>query len=176
VIFTPSSVEGAYVIDIEPAHDERGFFARTFCVEELEAHGLRCDVSQCSVSFNRKCHTLRGMHYQVAPHVEAKIVSCHAGAIRDVIVDLRPESPTHRRWFGVELSAANRRMLYVPPLVAHGFLTLEDDSEVHYAIMGSYSPECARGVRFNDRALGIEWPAPPEVISERDRTYPDYGA
>lgn len=173
MIFTPMAVAGAWIVDLEPARDDRGFFARTWCAEEFAERGLQAAISQCNLSFSAKRHTLRGMHYQAEPHVEAKVVSCQAGAVHDVIVDLRPGSLTHRAWDAVELSAANRRAVYVPPLVAHGFLTLQDDTVVGYLMMGSHAPAAARGMRWDDPALAIRWPAPPAVISERDLTWPD---
>jgi dTDP-4-dehydrorhamnose 3,5-epimerase len=176
VIFSKTRLPGAYIIGIEPAFDERGFFARAWDADEFAQHGLETALSQCSLSFNKTKDTLRGMHYQVAPHFEIKVVSCNAGAIYDVIVDLRPASPTFRQWLGVELSAENRRLLYIPQGLAHGFLTLQDNSEVYYQISGRFVPESGRGVRWNDPAFGIEWPATPSVISERDRLYPDFAA
>lgn len=172
--FTDTPLAGAVVIDLEPVHDERGFFARSWCRDEFAARGLSGAIAQCSVSFNARRRTLRGLHYQAAPYEEVKAVRCTQGAIYDVIVDLRPESSTYLGWFGVELSAANRRMLYVPKGVAHGFLTLSDATEVYYQISEPYVAHAARGVRWNDPRFGIEWPAPPEVISERDRSYPDF--
>ncbi len=174
MIFTPTPLPGAFVIDIELARDERGFFARTWCADEFTRHGLDPTVTQCSLSSNRMSGTLRGIHYQAAPHVETKLVTCVSGAIYDVIVDLRPDSPAFTRWFAVELSADNHCMLYVPAGVAHGYLTQRDNSDVYYQIGGNYVPESARGVRWNDPAFGIEWPTPPRVIANRDRNYPDF--
>jgi dTDP-4-dehydrorhamnose 3,5-epimerase len=164
---------GAYVIDLEPIADERGLFARTWCAHEFKLHGLNPNVSQCSISFNERRGTLRGMHYQDEPYPEAKLVRCCSGAIYDVIVDLRTTSPTHRKWFAVELTAANRQMLYVPEGVAHGFQTLTDATEVFYQISESYRPDCARGVRWDDPLFGIEWPIANPIISKRDRAFPD---
>jgi dTDP-4-dehydrorhamnose 3,5-epimerase len=172
--FTTTELPGAFVIDPERIEDERGFFARTFSVNEFEGHGLNPRIDQCSVSYNRIRGTLRGMHFQAAPHAEAKLVRCVAGAIHDVIIDLRPGSPTFRRWIGVDLSARNRRALYVPEGFAHGFLTLEDDSEVFYQISQSYVPGAARGVRWDDPAFGIRWPGEVKCISARDRDYADF--
>jgi dTDP-4-dehydrorhamnose 3,5-epimerase len=155
-----------------PMADERGYFARTFCAEEFAAHGLVSGVSQCSVSFNRKRGTLRGMHFQAAPHDEQKLVRCVSGAIFDVIVDIRPESPTRRRWFGVELTAANRRSLYIPQGFAHGFITLADDTEVFYSMSVPHVAGAARGLRWSDPLLGIRWPLQPMVMSTRDAEYP----
>jgi dTDP-4-dehydrorhamnose 3,5-epimerase len=162
------------VIGPEPVTDDRGLFARTFDALEWRAHGLTPDVAQCSVSRNRRRGTLRGMHYQAAPHEETKLVRCSRGAIYDVAVDLRPGSDTRCRWFGVELTEESALMLYVPRGFAHGFITLTDDAEVTYQISAPYHPYLARGVRWNDLAFGIEWPAQPTVMSERDRSYPDF--
>ncbi|MDO9372326.1 MAG: dTDP-4-dehydrorhamnose 3,5-epimerase [Gammaproteobacteria bacterium] len=173
--FSPSGLDGAYVIDIEPAMDERGFFARSWCRREFEKHGLNTDIAQCSISFNKKCGTLRGMHYQGKPCEETKLVRCTYGAIYDVIVDLRPESLTFKKWVAVELSAENWRMIYIPPGFAHGFQTLVDDTEVFYQISEFYCPEASGSVRWDDPAFGIKWPPAAErVISERDRQYPDF--
>ena len=172
--FSQTQLGGACVIDIERHEDERGFFARSWCEREFRAHGLNPRLAQCSISFNRKRGTLRGMHYQVAPHEEAKIVRCTGGAIYDVIIDLRPDSPTFTRWFGMELSAENRRMLYVPEGFAHGFQTLEVDSEVFYQISEFYAPDSARGVRWNDPHFGIIWPLAVEAISDKDRLCKDF--
>jgi len=174
LIFTETKLAGAFVIELERHTDERGFFARTFCQQEFEAHGLKAEVAQCNVSFNKRKGTLRGMHYQAAPFAEAKLVRCTAGSIYDVIIDLRPASSTFKRHFGVELSAENRRMLYIPESFAHGFQTLEDDTEVFYQMAQPYSAEHARGVRWNDPAFGIEWPKGERIIIERDQNYPDF--
>lgn len=174
MIFVETSVKGAYVIEIEPVHDERGFFARTWCERELAERGLNPVVKQSSVSFNKRRGTLRGMHYQVAPHEETKIVSCPRGAIHDVVLDLRRESPTYKRHVALELSADNRKMVYIPIGCAHGFQTLLDNTEVDYRISTPYVPEAARGVRFDDPAFGIQWPSEPRIVSERDRSYPDF--
>lgn len=175
MIFTPSTVGGAFVIDPERLADERGFFARTYCEEEFRRHGLATVAAQCNIAYNAKRATLRGMHYQAAPHEEAKLVRCTMGAIHDVIVDLRPESPTYRRWQAFDLTAQNRRMLFIPPGLAHGYLTLEDDSEVFYQMGTAYVPGFDRGVRWDDPAIGIEWPFAPQVISARDLGYPAHG-
>jgi dTDP-4-dehydrorhamnose 3,5-epimerase len=174
MIFTPTDLPGAFLIDIEPGHDERGFFARTWCAVEFARYGLKNTLDQCNVSFNKAIGTLRGMHYQLPPNEETKIVRCTAGAIYDVIVDLRRDSATYMKWVGVELTAQNRRMLYIPGGVAHGFLTLSADSEVFYQIAGVFVPAAARGLRWDDPAIGITWPGPPRVISSRDREYPNY--
>ena len=173
--FLPTALPPLTIIEPEPIADERGLFARTWCREEFRAHGLDSDLAQCSVSANRRRGTLRGLHYQVAPRAEAKLVRCTAGAIIDVALDLRPESPTRGRWLAVELSARDRRMLYIPKGFAHGFQTLEDDTEVFYQISESYDPACARGVRWDDPAFAIRWPeAPGRILSERDASYPDF--
>jgi dTDP-4-dehydrorhamnose 3,5-epimerase len=174
VIFSETTVQGAFVVDLEPRQDERGFFARTWCERECGERGMNLRVAQCNVSFNKKQGTLRGLHYQVAPFEEAKLVRCTHGAIYDVIVDLRPGSSSFLRHATVVLSAGNRRMLYVPEGCAHGFQTLEDDSEVFYQMSERYSAEHARGVRWNDPALGIEWPPAERIMTDRDRTYPDF--
>lgn len=166
--FTETVLSGAFVVEIDPVQDERGFFARSWCQQEFAAHGLNPNLAQCNISFNKKRGTLRGMHYQEKPHEEAKLVRCTRGVIFDVIVDLRPDSPTHRRWFGVELSADNHRMLYVPEGVAHGFQTLEDDSEVFYQMSVVHHPEAARGVRFDNPEFAIAWPIADKIISTRD--------
>ncbi len=154
--------------------DDRGFFARTFCRREFEARGLNPQVVQCNFSFNKRKGSLRGMHFQASPHSEAKLVRCTAGSIYDVIIDLRASSSAFRKHFGVELSARNRKMLYVPEEFAHGFQTLEDDTEVFYQMSQYYSPEHSRGVRWDDPAFGISWPPGERIIIERDRTYPDF--
>lgn len=174
MIFTETELKGAFTIEPERLQDQRGFFARTWCQREFEVRGLNPRSSQCSISFNYKKGTLRGMHYQAAPHEEAKLVRCTAGSIYDVIIDIRPESPTFKQHFAVVLSAENRKMLYIPEGCAHGFLTIEDNTEVFYQISEFYSPESARGFRWNDPAFGLQWPAEVEVISEKDRQYPDF--
>ena len=174
--FVETGLGGAYVIEPENHSDERGFFGRTFCRREFDSQGLNSCVAQCSVSFNRKQGTLRGMHFQVAPHQEAKLVRCTMGSIFDVIIDLRPNSPTLKRYFSVVLSAENRTALYVPEGFAHGFQTFEDNSEVFYQISEFYSPECARGVRWNDPTFAIHWPDDERIILDRDQSYPDFAA
>ena len=170
----PLLLPNAYRIEVEPVSDDRGFFARTWCAEQLAALGLNANVSQCSISFNAKVGTLRGMHYQAAPREEAKVVRCTQGAIYDVLLDLRPESPTYLRWVAEELDARNRHALYIPEGVAHGFQTLTDEAEVFYQISEGYQPELARGVRWDDPAFGIVWPDSVRTISQRDREYPDF--
>ena len=171
---TNVSLPGTYLIELEPIVDERGFFARTWCAQEFKVHGLNPNLAQCSVSFNKHRGTLRGMHYQVEPHQEAKLIRCCSGAIYDVVLDLRPASPAYCKWFAVELTAENRKMLYVPEGVAHGFQTLTEGAEVLYQISESYWPESARGARWNDKLFGIEWPIRDPIISPRDRAFPDY--
>jgi dTDP-4-dehydrorhamnose 3,5-epimerase len=172
MIFTESPLAGAYIVDMSRHEDERGFFARSYCADEFAAHGFGSNMRQCSVSYNETRGTLRGMHFQAAPHDEEKLVRCTAGAIFDVIVDVRLRSPTQRRWFGAELSAANRRSLFIPKGFAHGFISLADASEVFYMISEPYVPVFSRGIRWNDPALGIEWPLTPTVMSARDAAYP----
>lgn len=174
MLFTPAKLAGAYLIDLEKRADDRGFFARTWCRNEFRAQGLVEEFVQANVSYNRRKGTLRGMHYQLAPHEEVKLVRCTRGRIYDAIVDLRPGSPTYLQWIGVELSAANYRMLYVPAGFAHGFQTLEDETEVTYQVSAFYAPQAERGARYDDPAFGIQWPLPVEVISEKDRTWPDF--
>jgi dTDP-4-dehydrorhamnose 3,5-epimerase len=169
--FVPTPLEGAFAVEIEPIEDERGFFARSFCQEEFRAHGLDPVVAQCNVSFNQRRGTLRGLHYQDKPHEEAKLVRCTLGAIWDVIVDIREASPTRHRWYATELTAENRRALYVPRGFAHGFQTLVDDSEVLYQMSEFYHPESSRGLRWDDPALGVAWPLPDPILSSRDRAY-----
>jgi dTDP-4-dehydrorhamnose 3,5-epimerase len=172
VIFTETPLRGAFLVDLNPAADERGFFARTFCMQEFAAHGLTAPVSQCSVSFNEKKGTLRGLHFQSPPHEEEKLVRCTSGGIFDAIVDLRPESITHHQWFGVHLTAENHRAIYVPKGFAHGFLSLVEHTEVLYMISVPYAPGSARGLRWDDPALGISWPMTPSAISTRDAEFP----
>ena len=170
--FLPTPLAGAYLIELEQLDDERGFFARSFCQNEFKAHGLDPVVAQCNVSFNRRRGTLRGLHYQAAPHAEAKLVRCTRGAVWDVIVDLRKGSLTVRQWHAAELTADNRRALYIPDGFAHGFQTLADDSEVLYQMSEFYHPESARGVRWDDPTLAIRWPLKEPVMSPRDREFP----
>jgi dTDP-4-dehydrorhamnose 3,5-epimerase len=172
--FHETKIPGVFEIHIEAKRDDRGFFARTWCQKEFEDHGLDAQQVQCSVSLNSRKGTLRGMHYQATPFGETKVVRCTQGAIYDVILDLRPQSAMFREWIAVVLTAENRNMVYVPKGCAHGFLTLKDDTEVFYQISEFYHAESARGVRWNDPAFRIVWPEKVEVISERDRTYPDF--
>lgn len=177
MVFKETGFSGAFLIEVQLHSDERGSFGRSFCSREFDERGLDSSVVQCNVSYNRRRGTLRGMHYQETPHEEAKLVRCARGAIYDVIVDLRPESATFRKWAAFELVAAADRpskMVYVPKGFAHGFLTLQDDTEVFYQMSEYFVAAAARGVRWNDPAFGIQWPEPVMVISDRDRSYPDF--
>ena len=174
MIFTETRLKGAFILELERREDERGFFARSWCQEEFQAHNLNSAIAQCNISFNRLKGTLRGMHYTAAPFEEAKLVRCTAGAAYDVIIDLRRDSPTFKQHVGEVLSAANYRMMYVPEGFAHGFQSLEDNTEIFYQMSRFYSPEHARGVRYNDPAFGIKWMIADPVILDRDRTYPDF--
>jgi dTDP-4-dehydrorhamnose 3,5-epimerase len=174
MIFIETKLRGAFVVEPDPLADERGLFARTFCKQEFAAHNLQTEFVQCNISFNKHKGTLRGMHYQSAPYQEAKLVRCTSGAIYDVIIDLRPDSATYTQWISVELSAENRKMLYVPEDFAHGFLTLADNTEIFYQMGEFYTPEAACGLRWNDPALNIHWPANVTAISPKDQDYPDF--
>jgi len=174
VLFHETRLEGAFVIELEKRADTRGFFARGWCQKEFEDHGLIAQVVQTNISYNRKKGTLRGMHYQVAPVEETKLVRCVRGGIYDVIIDLRSESPTYKQWIGVKLTAENYKTLYVPENFAHGLQTLEDDTEVIYQVSQFYTPGAERGMRWNDPAFRIEWPQDIEVISDKDADWPDY--
>jgi len=174
MIFRETKLKDAFLIELEKMEDERGFFARTFCQEEFKAHGLNPNLVQCSISFNKKKGTLRGMHYQVAPYQEAKLVRCTQGSVYDVIIDLCPDSLTFKKWVAVELTAENRRMLYIPKGFAHGFQTLEDNTEVFYQMSEFYSPESSKGIRWDDPAFNIHWPCNKRIISTRDKQYPDF--
>jgi len=174
VIFTETTLSGVFVIEPEKIEDARGFFARTWCQRELSAYGLESQLVQCSISFNRKAGTLRGMHYQVAPYEETKIVRCTRGALYDVVIDLRPHSATFKRHVAVTLTGENHTILYIPKGFAHGFQTLEDDTEVLYQMSEFYAPEYARGVRWNDPAFAIAWPLAERIINDRDQHYPDF--
>jgi dTDP-4-dehydrorhamnose 3,5-epimerase len=171
--FIETKLQGVFEIQIEPMADERGLFARTWCKKEFESHGLESALVQCSVSFNKRKGTLRGMHYQVAPFEETKLVRCTQGTVYDVVLDLRPQSPTFKQWIAVTLETERRNAIFVPKGCAHGFLTLKDDVEVFYQMTEFYDAASSRGVRWNDPAFGISWPGNIEVISDRDRTYPD---
>lgn len=172
--FVPTSLAGVYRVEPERLTDERGFFARTWCADEMRAQGLDAELSQCSISCNLQAGTLRGMHWQAEPHAEAKLVRCTRGAIHDVALDLRPDSSTFKQWFSAKLTADNHSALFIPPGVAHGFQTMSDDSEVLYQISTPYHAASARGLRWDDPAFGIVWPAAPSLISSRDQAYPDY--
>lgn len=172
--FIETPLCGAYTIELERFEDERGFFARSWCKAEFESHGLNSNISQCNISYNKKKGSLRGMHYQAKPYEEAKLVRCTLGAIYDVIIDLRQASATFKKWYALDLSVKNHKMLYIPEGLAHGYLTLEDDTELFYQMSEFYYPECARGVRWNDPAFNIQWPDEKILISARDQAYPDY--
>jgi dTDP-4-dehydrorhamnose 3,5-epimerase len=175
MIFTEMKLRDAFLIDLEPIEDERGFFARAWCEQEFEEHGLETTIAQCNVSYNQRQGTLRGMHFQAAPYEEVKLVRCTRGAIYDVIIDLRPDSPTHKQWLGVELTAENRRGLYVPKGFAHGYQTLTAGSEIFYHVSQVYTPDAEGGVRWNDPAFNIEWPDPDgALLSDKDKRWPDY--
>lgn len=173
MIFTETPLLGAYVVEIEKREDERGFFARSWCAEEFSDEGLQSRLVQCNVSFNKTRGTLRGLHYQMPPHSEAKLVRCTRGAVYDVIVDLRADSPTFLKWFAIELTAMNYRMLYIPERFGHGFQTLEDETEIFYQMSEFYAPLEARGIRWNDPRVGIVWPEADRIISIKDREYAD---
>lgn len=172
--FKELPLKGAFVIEPEMLKDERGFFARTFCTEEFAAHGISPDVIQCNVSFNKLKGTLRGMHYQLEPHGEAKLVRCTKGAIYDVIIDLRPDSETYMSWISEELNENNYKMLFIPRGFAHGFQSLHDDTEVFYQMSNIFVPQAARGIKWNDPAFNIKWPLAPTVISQKDKSYPEF--
>ena len=172
--WTALPLPGAYLLEIQPVSDDRGFFARTWCSDEARELALSVDFVQCSLSYNARKGTLRGMHYQVQPHPETKLVRCTAGAIYDVLLDLRPDSPTFCKWFAVELSAESRKAVYVPTGFAHGFQSLSDHSEVFYQISQPFHVDCARGVRWNDKAFAIEWPFEAVILSKRDQSFPDF--
>lgn len=174
MIFTETKLKGAFVIELEKFEDDRGFFALSWSASEFGRRGLEAELAECNVSSNKKKHTLRGMHYQEEPDGQSKLVRCTLGSIYDVVIDLRASSPTYKQWAALELSAANHLMLYVPRGFAHGFQTLEDNSEVFYQMSSPYVPESGRGVRWNDPAFGIEWPAGDRVIFQRDNEFPDF--
>jgi dTDP-4-dehydrorhamnose 3,5-epimerase len=174
MIFTETKLKGAYIIDLNRVEDDRGFFGRVWCKREFEEHGLVADMAQANISFSKKKGTLRGLHYQREPHAEAKTIRCTMGSIWDVIVDLRPTSETYKQWIGVELTAENFRMLHIPKGFAHGFITLEDDTAVHYMVSTFYSPGAESGVRYNDPAFNIAWPIEPSIITAKDAQHPLY--
>ncbi len=174
MIFEATPLAGAYAITLQRHEDERGYFVRTYCEREFAAHGLNTHWVQTNDSQNHKRHTMRGMHWQAAPHGEIKLVRCSVGAVYDVIIDLRPDSPTYRQHFGIELSAENGKQLYIPAGMAHGFLTLADNTRVSYCMDTFFEPSAPRGLRYNDPAFGIAWPGPIEIIHPRDAAYPDF--
>jgi dTDP-4-dehydrorhamnose 3,5-epimerase len=174
MLFTETKLKGAFIIDLEKRNDERGFFARTYCAKEFEAHGLRTEMPQSNMSLSKQKHTLRGMHYQIDGAEEAKLIRCTRGGILDVIIDIRKASETYCSYIAVELSAENHRMLYVPEGFAHGFITLTDDVEVAYQVSQFYTPGKERGIRWNDPLFGIEWPTQTPIISEKDAIHPDF--
>jgi dTDP-4-dehydrorhamnose 3,5-epimerase len=174
MIFVETKLKGVFEIHLDRKTDERGWFARSWCMQEFARHGLNPKLVQCNISFNARKGTLRGMHYQEAPYPEAKLVRCTRGSVFDVAIDLRRDSSTFKRWVGTVLTAEERNMFYVPEGFGHGFLTLEDESEVFYQMSEFYQPDAGRGARWNDPAFAIAWPAEVQVISERDRSYPDF--
>jgi dTDP-4-dehydrorhamnose 3,5-epimerase len=174
MIFHETPLAGAYVIEPKRITDDRGFFARLWCKNELKEHGLNTTIAQTNIGVSTKKGTLRGLHFQVAPHAEVKIVRCPRGAIYDMIVDLRPTSATFKKWFGVELTESNNKAIYVPEGFAQGYITLEDDTEIYYHTTECFAPGSASGVRYNDPAFGITWPLDPQVISKQDADWPDY--
>jgi dTDP-4-dehydrorhamnose 3,5-epimerase len=174
MLFTETALKGAFLVELDTKPDPRGFFARSWCVEEAAAHGLNPQVVQCNISFNTERGTLRGLHWQAAPRAEVKLVRVTRGAIFDVVCDLRPESPTFKRYLAVELSAENRRALYIPEGFAHGFQTLMDATEVYYQMSEIFSPEFARGARWDDPAFGVRWPIESPTLSDRDRNWPPF--
>jgi dTDP-4-dehydrorhamnose 3,5-epimerase len=175
MIFKETKLDGAYIVEMEPIGDHRGFFARAWCTKEFQAHNLIAQFVQSNLTYSPKRGTLRGLHYQIAPHQEVKLVRCTRGATYDVIVDLRPDSPTHKQWLAVELTADNHKMIYIPAGFAHGYQILMDDTEVFYQVGQFYAPEYERGARWNDPAFGIEWPiTSPLILSDKDKSWPDY--
>ena len=174
MLFTETPLPGAVLVDLERREDERGFFARTFCAREFEAAGFKAAVAQCNISFNHRCGTLRGLHYQRPPSAETKLVRCTRGAVYDVIIDLRPGSATFCRWYGVELSADGRTALYVPEMFAHGYQALTDGAEVSYQVGEFYAPGVEQGIRYDDPFFAIRWPLPVSVISDKDRSWPRF--
>lgn len=174
MIFTETSLKGAFVIEIKKLEDERGFFGRSWCKKEMEDHGLNGNVVQANTSLSKKKGTMRGFHFQRHPHEETKLIRCTRGAIYDVIVDLRKDSPTYLQWFGIELTEDNYKMVYIPENFAHGFLTLTDNAEVYYLVTNPYTPNAEGGIRHDDPALNINWPIPVTVVSEKDQSHPDF--
>jgi len=176
MIFNKTSLKDAYVLELEKFEDERGFFARAFCKNEFSDHDIKFPVAQANISFTKQKGTLRGMHYQTSPHEEAKLIRCTKGSIYDVIIDVRNDSPTYKKWFGAVLSDDNYKMMYVPEGFAHGFLTLEDDIEVTYMVSEFYAPGAEKGIRWNDPAFNIDWPTEVKVVSEKDKNWPDFSS
>jgi dTDP-4-dehydrorhamnose 3,5-epimerase len=174
MIFTETPLKGAYVIELKKIGDDRGFFARTFCKNEFSGHGLNNEIVQINNSLSADKGTLRGMHYQLPPKAEDKIVRCIKGSLFDAIIDIRPDSETFGKWFGIELSAENRKMLFVPKGFAHGFITLEDNTEAFYLVTEFYGPDYERGIRWNDPKFNIDWPIDPIIISDKDQNHPDF--
>lgn len=176
MLFTETPIKGAYILEIKKIDDDRGFFGRSWCRKEMEEHGLNGNLCQANTSFSKLKGTIRGMHYQVSPYEETKLIRCTRGAIYDVIIDLRATSETYLKWFGAELTQDNYRMMYVPEGFAHGFITLADNSEVYYNVTQFYIPGAETGIRYNDPLININWPVTPAVISEKDRSHADYTA
>ena len=174
MIFTETILKGAFFLEVKKLEDERGFFGRSWCVNEMKEHGLNTNICQANISFNKSKGTLRGMHYQTAPYQEAKLVRCSRGSIYDVIIDLRKNSPTFKQWIGVELSQENYKMLYVPENFAHGFITLEDNCEINYLMSELYVPGAGATIRWNDPMFNINWPIEPTIMSEKDKSQPNY--
>ena len=174
MIFTETKLKGAFIIEVKKISDDRGFFGRSWCKKEMEDHGLNGNVVQSNTSFSKKKGTIRGMHYQVHPYEETKLMRCTKGAIYDVIIDLRKDSPTYLQWIGIELTENNYKMLYVPEKFAHGFITLSDNTEVTYLVTEFYTPGAEAGIRFNDSKFNINWPVPVNVVSEKDKSHPDF--
>ena len=177
MIFTPTKLDGAFVVELERREDERGFFARSWCADEFAEHGLDTSIAQCNISFNKARGTLRGLHFQRPPHAEVKLIRCTRGAVFDVVVDLRPASPTYCQWVGIDLTEENGRMIYVPEGFAHGYQTLVDSSETFYQVSAAYAPNAEGGVRWDDPAFAIAWPeVENRIMNERDRGWPDFAA
>lgn len=174
MIFVKTNLKDAYIIELEKFKDQRGFFARTYCREEFNEHNIQFPIVQANISYSKKKGTLRGMHYQRKPHRESKLISCRQGAIYDVIIDIRPESPSYEQWTGIELNERNHRTLYVPEGFAHGFITLEDETKVAYPVSEFYKPDVEMGIRWDDPAFKIDWPAEVEVVSDKDKNWPDF--
>jgi len=174
MIFRETKLRGSFIIELERLEDQRGFFARGWCKKEFESHGVKSSLVQANISMNKERGTLRGMHYQTSPYIETKLVRCTRGSVYDVIVDLRQDSSTYKQWLGVKLTSDNYRMLYVPKGFAHGYQTLEDNTELFYHVSEFYTPTAERGVRYNDSAFAISWPLEVQVISDKDKSWPDY--